>query len=589
MHVQKTLQRRAVTLAHGLFRVREVVYVCGRRCKRQGSLVTRRDPALTELIPPKSTVGYDIMVYVGIERFVGHRQREEIRTALEKDHGIHLSCGEISELGKRFVIYLEALHRDATPALRAALAADGGWPLHIDATGEDGRGTLLIAFAGWRRWVLGAWKIPTERGDAILPKLEEAAAQFGPPCAIMRDLGRAVTEAASGLTRHLGLSIPILACHLHFLSDVGTDLLSHAHDKLRNLFRRMNLRKHLRGFAREQGRLLGTTIDQARDEFRICQPESLANLRLPEGSAGMVAVRSLAQWALDYAADGNGQGFPFDLPYLDLYVRCLHVAWAVGAFLRNPPADGKVRRALQRLDRILRPIDRDVSTLGHVAKTLSERARIFTELRVALRLTEGKRSGPEAIGAGQTQQALRDIHMAVDDLADSLRKRRPERGPAKDQRPAIDIVLTHLERHGKFLWGHAVPMPDQLGGGIRLVDRTNNILEGFFHTMKHGERRRSGRKNLAQDFELLSPAAALAANLIRPDYVLIVCGGSLDQLPQAFARLDARDRSRPLPTLSRDRPKNSEVESASLNSVDRALVRTKELERYILAAAGCGA
>jgi hypothetical protein len=261
----------------------------------------------------------------------------------------------------------------------------------------------------------------------------------------------------------------------------------------------------------------------------------------------------------------------------------------VGAFLRNPPADGKVRKALQRLDRILRPIDRDVSTLGHVAKTFSERARIFTELRAALRLTEGKLSGPEAIGAGQTQQALRDIHMAVDNLADSLRKRRPERGPAKDQRQAIDIVLTHLERHGKFLWGHAVPMPDQLGGGIRLVDRTNNILEGFFHTMKHGERRRSGRKNLAQDFELLPPAAALAANLIRPDYVSIVCGGSLDQLPQAFARLDARDRSRPLPTLSRDRQQNSEVESASLNSVDRGLVRTKELERYILAAAGCGA
>ena len=285
MHMQKTLQRRAVTLAHGPFRAREVVYVCARQCKRKGSLVTRRDPALTELIPPKSTVGYDIVVYVGIERFVGHRQREEIRGSLEKEHGIHLSCGEISELGKRFVMYLEALHRDSTPALRAALAADGGWPLHIDATGarvestlcEDGRGTLLVAFAGWRRWVLRAWKIPTERGDAILPKLKEASAQFGPPCAIMRDLGRAVTEAAGGLANDLGLSIPILACHRHFLRDLGTDLLGGSHDKLRNLFRRMNLRKHLRGFARKQGRLLGTTTDQARNEFRTWKPESLTN------------------------------------------------------------------------------------------------------------------------------------------------------------------------------------------------------------------------------------------------------------------------------------------------------------------------
>jgi hypothetical protein len=185
-------------------------------------------------------------------------------------------------------------------------------------------------------------------------------------------------------------------------------------------------------------------------------------------------------------------------------------------------------------------------------------------------------------------QALRDIRQSVDNLADSLRQRRPERGPAKDQRQAIDIVLAHLERHGKFLWGHAVPMPNQLGGGVRLVDRTNNILEGFFHTMKHGERRRSGRKNLAQDFERLPPAAALAANLTRPDYVLIVCG-SLDQLPLAFARLDARDRSRPQAAISRNEKQSSGMESTSLNAVDRGLVRTKELERYVLAAAGCGA
>ncbi|MEK7406398.1 MAG: hypothetical protein AAB225_14955, partial [Acidobacteriota bacterium] len=135
-----------------------------------------------------------------------------------------------------------------------------------------------------------------------------------PPCAIMRDLGRAVTAAASDLVKTLGRSIPVLACHLHFLRDVGTDLLREAHDQLRSLFRRLDVRKDLRSLAREQGRRLGTALDEARDEFRIWQSESPADSRLPEGSAGMVAVRSLAQWALDYAADGNDQGFPFDLP-----------------------------------------------------------------------------------------------------------------------------------------------------------------------------------------------------------------------------------------------------------------------------------
>ena len=94
----------------------------------------------------------------------------------------------------------------------------------------------------------------------------------------------------------------------------------------------------------------------------------------------------------------------------------------------------------------MRPIDRDVSPLEQAAQTLRERGRIFTELRVALRFTEGKLKGPEANGAGQTPQALRDIRQSVDNLADSLRQRRPERGPAKDQRQAIDIVLAHWRK-----------------------------------------------------------------------------------------------------------------------------------------------
>jgi hypothetical protein len=131
------------------------------------------------------------------------------------------------------------------------------------------------------------------------------------------------------------------------------------------------------------------------------------------------------------------------------------------------------------------------------------------------------------------------------------------------------------------------PCHGPLGGGIRLIDRTNNILEGFFHAIKHGERRRSGRKDLAQDLEHLPSAAALAVNLTRPDYVSIVCGGSLDQLPRAFARLDAGDRRHSLAARSTSGKRVGEVESSSLNTTDRRLVRTKQLERYVLAAAGC--
>jgi hypothetical protein len=59
-------------------------------------------------------------------------------------------------------------------------------------------------------------------------------------------------------------------------------------------------------------------------------------------------------------------------------------------------------------------------------------------------------------------------------------------------------MLGHILKHGKHLWGHEISLPAEIGGGMRLVDRTNNSLESFFDTMKHDERRRGGRKNLAK-------------------------------------------------------------------------------------------
>jgi hypothetical protein len=106
--------------------------------------------------------------------------------------------------------------------------------------------------------------------------------------------------------------------------------------------------------------------------------------------------------------------------------------------------------------------------------------------------------------------------------------------------------------------------------------------------MKHNERRRSGRKILTQDFENLPPEAALAYNLKCPDYVSIVCG-SLEYLHKAFAKIDLdrakattgsnhRDKCKSVPILPR-------IETASLPSVDRKLVRAEQMQQRIVAAA----
>jgi hypothetical protein len=560
LRAQKTVPHEGHTLAHGSFHVRETIYECAAGClDAEGHIVTLRQPEVAEVLLPRRQVGYDVMTFIGLRRFVKCEQREEIQVAIEKEYGCYgytLSTGEISKLTRLFLEYLEALHVARAPELAKALARDGGWPLHIDATGEDGRGTLLGAYAGWRGWVLGAWKIPTERADVILPCLNQVAARFGDPCAIMRDLGKAVIEASRDFVAKRGLKIPDLGCHFHALRDIGKDLLKESHNELKALFSRYRVSGRLKALARDLGRGLGAEIDDARNGVTMWLSGPSDNLQVPDGPAGLGVVRALAQWTFDFHQDGDNEGFPFDQPYLDFYQRCYRTLRAVEAHLCAPWDDGKVRSALERLHRIVEPV-RGQLPFQRPASILKERVALFTELRQALRLRVKPERGERGRSADPAKQIaeLRDIKAAVDALTTSLRERRPQRGPAQHTREAIDIVLVHLDRHGPSLWGHEIALPDSVGGGVRLVDRTNTLLELFWHRMKHGERRRSGRKVLSHDFEQLPATAALALNLTHADYVEILCG-SLDQLHHAFAALDA-ERRRPQPLDQGQAPQES--------------------------------
>src|SRR5205807_6222828 len=53
--------------------------------------------------------------------------------------------------------------------------------------------------------------------------------------------GRAMTEAAAPYVQSLKKPIPVLACHQHFLSDIGKDLLEEGHHQLRDGFRQIRL------------------------------------------------------------------------------------------------------------------------------------------------------------------------------------------------------------------------------------------------------------------------------------------------------------------------------------------------------------
>jgi hypothetical protein len=400
----------------------------------------------------------------------------------------------------------------------------------------------------------------------------------------MRDLGRAMTPAINELVSELALSLPVLACHQHFLADVGKDLLETSHAQLRGLFRSTKVRPKLRALVRDLGRKLGPSIADTRTAVRQWQSMTRAGYGIPSGDDGLAIVRAIAQWTLDYKAEGSGLDYPFDRPYLDLYERCLTTLRATAAFLRNPPEDKQVKGPLERLQRCLAPVDCEVP-FRQITARLRRRAALFDELRGVLRLATPQ--------ADETEHDLERMQEKLNELVASLKKRRPERGPARDIRQAIDIILKHIDSHGANLWGHAIGLSESAGGGVRLIARTNFLAENFFGQLKHDERRRSGRKNLTKDLEHLPAEAALVYNLEHADYVALMCG-SLDRLPEAFAHLDHDQREQYLRGLPAHDPQPDlgsvlQLESASLSTADRRVIRTEEMDRRVAAAAKSGA
>jgi hypothetical protein len=238
----------------------------------------------------------------------------------------------------------------------------------------------------------------------------------------------------------------VLACHFHFLKDIGKDLLDAPHGELRALFRRSEIRPRLRGLARDLGVKLGSGIEEGREEVKAWQDLKEAGHSIPPSRAGLATIRALAQWILDFQVQSRGQSFPFARPYLDLYDRCVKGRRAIDAFLCGNLEDKTISKALDRLQRILDPVACDIP-FSPVVKRLRTRADLFDELRDALRLapeSEDHESSPEKEAA-----TLSDIRKQVENLTQSLEARRPKRGPAKDTRKAIDTLLTHIRHHGK--------------------------------------------------------------------------------------------------------------------------------------------
>jgi len=545
LKVYKTRSRQVITLEAGPFQATETL----RQCRSDPTHPLMGSEALAQLVKPRQNYGYDLIVHVGCARYLENQQREEIRAELYRQRGIELSDGSVSNLCDRFLTHLEALHLARVPQLRAAQAP--GYPLHIDATCEHGKGGLFVCMDGWRGWVLVAGRIPSEHEDHLRPLVEKTTRLFGEPIAVVRDLGTGGAKAVAPL-REKGIAD--LICHFHFLAAVGKKLFEQPYRLLRKLLKSSKVRTDLRALLRDLRRYDGPSPH--------------------DGRFGKGAIRedlpALVLWVLE--GDGTKDLlYPFALVHLEFYQRCRGALQRASCWVHGPRTRPE-QRAIDHLAALVRRFDTDGRFTIAVTR-LEKGWQAFCELRDVLQLSNAELPRAD-VRAHQREFAplearrMREIEAALRDYRAKLAERivSPESPGSPSTSPSA-VILKYLDRYAARLFGHPTRREED-GTIVAIVERTNNVLEHFFGDEKQHLRRRLGRANLGRDLEDQPAQAALAANLRHPDYIRVLCG-SLDHLPMAFSELDKQ-------ALAQASPLSRNNRDAKLQQRIRALLKSEK-------------
>jgi hypothetical protein len=536
--VQKTSFHRIVTTQHHSLNGWWPTQKCPNECRTaDGNIYTRRNEDAKSLAMGNHGFGYDIEVEIGFKRYVKHMQIVEIAGEY-KDVGIKISNATISRYSHQFLDHLEKLHVLRLNDLAESMAANGGYCMHFDSTCEKGAGSLFHVISGWDNWIMGAWRQSTENTQEMLPHVMYLIETLGLPHGIMKDLskqGRLVVEEIRNA--YPDANIRIFACHYHFVKDIGKDILSDCHNRLKGC---------INDTKATLGRYIRETRDKTTDDVEGISEilESwLSNsdsLDIPMISNGIAIIRHLIQWVLDSGQDGDNNRFPFELPYLLFYDRVVRMAGLTTKLLGGVEADTRsgIYSLLKRLNKTTTALMEN-KTASDAAESLRSKNELFLRLRSSLQLEAKIKIEATCRTVKERIENIKKTEAQFESFITELSEMRNHDMVDCNKEKAIDIILTHVSKYNDELWGHDIQVSDQDGNTVmRIADRTNNVCEQNFGKVKSDAHRASGRKNLGLNLIERPASASLVQNLSNEQYVKIVCGGSFHNLPGLFAQID---------------------------------------------------
>ena len=501
----------------GPFRAREVFLTC-KSCGH-----AERSEELCALVPPGANFGYDVMVYAGKALFLRHRNEEEVVAELARQN-IQISPREVSLLGMRFVVHLALAHQRRAPDITENMQIRGGYICHLDATCEGGDPLLMSSIDSLSEIVLGNVKLPAEDEQHIMPFLRRIQQDYGTPLALVHDMGKGILKAVATVFPE----VPDFVCHFHFLRDIGKDFLGTEYDIIRKRLSKHGISAKLRYRAKQ----LKADLDRHPELIEVLQ-RGLENAWLPPEARQFMPVLNvyaLIQWTLRGKSEGHGYGFPFDRPHLAFAKRIHHLHGEVEKLktvkLRGVRKDNKPYfKVYLDLETIIK--DR---TLWKTVSEIEEKITVFEKLRKAMRIAAT--SGRHGLNDEGQKGNIRTIEKRVTTFRAWLTRRKDY-----PRNPAAEKMIAQIDKYWKKLFADPITVNTPTGPILIQPQRTNNILEQFFRSLKRANRRRTGNASSSRMLRTILAETPLVRNLENPSYMRILLRGKAS-LEEVFAEVD---------------------------------------------------
>ena len=445
-----------------------------------------RSEALDKMIEPYCTYANDIMIDVAMKRFIDGRSCGEI----SRESGYGISERQARNLSNMALDIMGAIHDESFQVIRNSFGVDASYILQIDGTVDGDFAMIVVVRDAVSGFTLYSEKCFSESDQSITGILKRIRERFGNPSGTISDMRAGTLKAI----KKMFPGIPVRICLLHFLRDLGKDLMGNMHTDLGIMITRMGIKSRIK------------KIFMGLPEYdRKCLHEIASGFCTDTPAMEMMSIRRVLEPLT--ATGSSGYGFPFSLRHFNFYNACVHAKREIDD-LNTVMKDNDALDILKELSDLIMKVTEN-SAIREMASRLGSINATFQGLRMAFHLPEkGSLSGD----AGHDRISHDSCDIFIGQMKEMIKI-----GVSIHEVNTAKQIIDAYEKWEGHLFA-------QNKDGT--IPRTNNSLEQFFRKIRRNVRKRTGNLATGRLLSHNGDKLAIFQNMGIPDYMKIVFGST---------------------------------------------------------------